>query len=101
MLSRITFGVWDLWLQPGGGGLGIVGRDLDRRRREGIEMSDERSVVLLVGEGTGVCFGESVTIVVLVVVVTCVGVWVELMLTLLMLVLAALVVLCGKLIVFS
>ena len=32
-------------------------------------MSDERSVILLVGEDTGVCFGEFMTIVVLVVVI--------------------------------
>ena len=76
--------------------LGSVGRDLDLRRREGIEVSDERSVVILVGEGTGVCFGERVTIVVI-----GVGVRVELVLILSTLALAALVVLCVKLMVFS
>ena len=94
LLSKITFGVSGI--RGCDQSFGIVGRDLDRRRREGIEVSDERSVVILVGEGTGVCFGESVTIVVI-----CVGVWLELMLILLTLALAALVVVCGKLIVSS
>ena len=63
-------------------------------------MSDERSVILLAGEGTGVCFGRFMTFVVLVVVVVSVGVWAELILTLTLLT-SSVVVLCGKLIVFS
>ena len=101
LLSIITFGVSGIL--GGDQSLDIVGRDLDRRRREGIDVSEERSVILLAGEGSGVCFGKIMSFVVLVVVIVSVGVWAELVLTLLTLVLTAsvVVVFCGKLIVCS
>ena len=98
LLSTIIFGVSGI--RGSDRFLSIVGRDLDRRRRGGIDVSDERSVILLAGEGTGVCFGRFMTFVVLVVVVVSVGVWAELILTLTLLT-SSVVVLCGKLIVFS
>ena len=100
LLSRIT--IWLSGIRGSDQSLGIIGKDLDRHRREGIDVSYERSVILLAGEDTGVCFGKSMTFVVLVVVIVSVGVWAELILTLLTLVLtASVVVFCGKFIVFS
>ena len=100
LLSIITFGVSGIL--GGDQSLDIVGSDLDLRRREGIDVSEERSVILLAGDGSGVCFGKIMSFVVLVVVIVSVGVWAELVLTLLTLVLtASVVVFCGKLIVCS
>ena len=100
LLSIITFGVSGIL--GGDQSLDIVGSDLDLRRREGIDVSEERSVILLAGEGSGVCFGKIMSFVVLVVVIVSEGVWAELVLTLLTLVLtASVVVFCGKLIVCS
>ena len=100
LLSIITFGVSGIL--GGDQSLDIVGRDLDRRRREGIDVSDERSIILLAGDGSGVCFGKFTTFVVLVVVIVSVGVWAMLILTSLTVVLiASVVAFCGKLIVFS
>ena len=100
LLSIITFGVSGIL--GGDQSLDIVGSDLDLRRREGIDVSEERSVILLADEGSGVCLGKIMSFVVLVVVIVSVGVWAELVLTLLTLVLtASVVVFCGKLIVCS
>jgi len=56
LLSIITLGV-----SGSDRFLGVGGRDLDRGRVEDIEVYDERSVILLVGEGAGVCLGEIMT----------------------------------------